>query len=189
MPNHVANIIRAKPHVLARILDPENRVDFELILPMPEGIHRGGHTRGEHYPNGSWYDWCPKNWGTKWNAYGQNGGQKNPSELRFDTAWNPPQPVIEALSKEFPDEEIRVAYADEDTGYNLGVYAMRNGQIVREHPLTEGSLEAENLACLICHGMTSKQWSDEWGCEPEERAGELDEHFDPFDLIKDPADD
>ena len=38
MPNHITNIIKASPAVLAALKGPESLVDFNSIIPMPEGL-------------------------------------------------------------------------------------------------------------------------------------------------------
>ena len=68
-----------------------------------------------------WYDWRCAKWGTKWNVchYRHQGG-----EVWFETAWSHPWPVLEALSRQFPDCVFAVSYADEDIGSNAGAYDM-----------------------------------------------------------------
>lgn len=46
----------------------------------------------------TWYDWCPKNWGTKWNAYEVT---VEDNTITFDTAWNDPAPIIKLLLEKF----------------------------------------------------------------------------------------
>lgn len=75
-----------------------------------------------------WYDWSIKYWGTKWNAY--NYGTRMPSDtnINFDTAWSAPHPVIEGLSKLFPDITIIHKWADEDCGNNCGIAEWLDGE-------------------------------------------------------------
>ena len=68
-------------------------------------------------------------WGTKWNAYDHDIDQIDNGFIKFDTAWSHPDEVLKALSLKFPSEEIRVEYADEDTGSNCGYYTIINGCI------------------------------------------------------------
>lgn len=76
-----------------------------------------------------WYDWNQKNWGTKWNAYGQPdcGFAEDIIEFRFETAWSHPNRLIEALSRRLPTVTFGVKYADEDIGSNCGTYRIRSG--------------------------------------------------------------
>ena len=67
----------------------------------------------------TWYDWCIKNWNTKWNAYGfDKCDDKN--VLSFQTAWSAPVPVIDKLAEKYPDLLIVHKWADEDIGNNCG---------------------------------------------------------------------
>ncbi|ATB63310.1 hypothetical protein [Pseudomonas mosselii] len=70
-------------------------------------------------------------WGTKWNAYSQKIDVEGCS-LSFDTAWNTPVPVFEALSALHPTEEITVVFADEDIGSNCGTLKLKGGELVEQ---------------------------------------------------------
>ena len=71
--------------------------DFNKIVPMPAS------------ENENWYEWRWENWGTKWNA---SDICVDDTIITFETAWNPPCPVIQKLSEIFPDVPI-VHYYDE----------------------------------------------------------------------------
>ena len=102
-----------------------------------------------------WYNWCCDKWGTKWNAC---DSQKTDWGFTFSTAWSTPEPVIRALSEEFPTVTFSVEYADEDLGGgNCGVYSYENGELVYQE---QGTYE---FACNI------------WGYEPEEEEVEDEE--------------
>nr|WP_269145043.1 hypothetical protein [Pseudosulfitobacter pseudonitzschiae] len=77
----------------------------------------------------SWYDWSIKNWGTKWNAYQATDSN---GVLRFQTAWSTPMPIWHALAAKFPDETIKIEYADEDMGQNCGTIYLRGGDVISE---------------------------------------------------------
>lgn len=47
--------------------------------------------------------------------------------LSFNTRFFHPFPVIVALSRRFPDELFDVSFAEENFGYNTGLYTIRNG--------------------------------------------------------------
>lgn len=78
-------------------------------------------------------DFARKEWGTKWNAYNSNI-QKD--QLIFQTAWSAPIKVIIALSKQFPNEEITLTYADEDIGNNCGRIIFNAGELISNNSLT-----------------------------------------------------
>lgn len=94
----------------------------------------------------NWYDWACKNWGTKWGAY--NGVIHSENCCTFDTAWSTPVQAMETLSKKFPNVTLHVEYADEDFGYNVGKYTLKDGDGDAEIP-EGGSLEALEMAMNI----------------------------------------
>ena len=43
----------------------------------------------------TWYEWCIREWGTKWNAcHAEVGGSSDLLEYTFDTAWDAPRPLV-----------------------------------------------------------------------------------------------
>lgn len=103
---------------------PEKVIDFSLIVPEPENIEQGGcpHAPMDLRPGGAYIDedgqervcWCAwnvDNWGTKWNAYShthyalrflETWGTKEVYgrvDLRFETAWNQPTPILRAIEE------------------------------------------------------------------------------------------
>jgi hypothetical protein len=115
---------------------------FNLIVPPPENIEKGGcngkHEEGEV----CWYNWNLENWGTKWGAYSHDHyGQRLLREysrtgegqvygrvdLTFDTAWSQPTPIFAAIEQRwdvavhcvsqdeggFPDTEYGDPYGEE----------------------------------------------------------------------------
>jgi hypothetical protein len=100
------------------------------------------------YGHQDWYSWSTSNWGTKWNAYSQNSDEGS-NEISFETAWGTPYPVIEALSRKFPEAVFSLRYADEDFGHNVGEYTFQAGDLVEETTPEGGSNEAYELAADI----------------------------------------
>jgi hypothetical protein len=82
-----------------REVDP-SRGNPEVGKVLYENIQKYG------FP--TWYEWACRNWGTKWNAAESSLDCPCPCvvHVRFSTAWCAPLPVIEALSRMFPDAEI-----------------------------------------------------------------------------------
>tara|TARA_E500000305_G_scaffold111360_1_gene123000 strand:+ start:304 stop:723 length:420 start_codon:yes stop_codon:yes gene_type:complete len=91
-------------------------------------------------PNGKWdYDWCCKNWGTKWDAYNHGGGDSRVLiedegdeilRINFLTAWGPPTPILNKIGFKFGDKinycrwfyrdeaDMFCGYLDVDVGIN-----------------------------------------------------------------------
>lgn len=71
-------------------------------------------------------DWYKANWDTKWNSY---DFELTDDGCKFDTSWTHPFSIIKKLSEMYPNDEMEVKYADEDIGYNLGHYKIKNSHI------------------------------------------------------------
>ena len=108
----------------------------------------------------TWYNWCIKNWGTKWDAYDQdlNLNSDVNATISFSTAWSAPHPVIEKISEKYPDLSIEHKWADEDIGNNCGYRTYSNGEITEEvyYDYATDGKEAERFACEL------------WGYDPDE---------------------
>jgi hypothetical protein len=126
MPNNVRNKLifnTEEDYLNARELlwteeEPDGPgVDFNILIPQPEGIYRGNMSKQDHitYPI-NWYDWNTNNWDTKWNAY---DSEDLPDEfaIAFTTAWSPPYPVIVALANKLNTIGLTHAYVCEHTEY------------------------------------------------------------------------
>ena len=80
----------------------------------------------------AWYDWRNRSdtWNTKWNSYDSeyDGG----NEVIFKTAWDAPHPIIEKLSKIYPDVTITHEWANEDIWQSCGRRTYLGGEIINE---------------------------------------------------------
>jgi hypothetical protein len=99
------------------------------------------------YGHRDWYSWSNANWGTKWNAYDTHENEDD--GIYFQTAWSNPYPVMEALSRKYPDVIFHVRFADEDFGSNVGEYSLQNGEVISENIPEGGSEEAYEMAADI----------------------------------------
>lgn len=115
--------------------DPEV---FELGRQYYENIRQYGCT--------TWYDWCIKNWGTKWNAYECVAWDKSMDQLSFYTAWSGVPTILEALSKRFSGMEIEYRWADEDIGNNVGWMVYEAGTVVEDLSPGDDTKEAYEQA-------------------------------------------
>lgn len=91
-----------------------------------------------------WYDWNVDNWGTKWNAYDQPDERNATDTMYFQTAWSAPRPIISKLAEMFPDVEINLWYADEDSGCNTG-HIIHKGGLSRDERFANESAKAYDL--------------------------------------------
>ena len=95
----------------------------------------------------SWYGWCNKNWGTKWNA--SNTRYTDEITLLFYTAWCAPLPVVKKLSEMYPEITIHHSFADEDFGSGVGEVDFKGGEVVAEEIPEPFSSEAIEMAAEV----------------------------------------
>ena len=105
----------------------------------------------------TWYEWCYEHWNTKWNAYECLTVDPMERKLEFLTAWASVPPIIEAISRKFPDALITYRWADENIGYNVGEVVLQGGHYLEDRSPVEGSKEAFELAADIM-GEDPEDW-------------------------------
>lgn len=136
----------------------ESPFDFDRVVPYPEHLreldrlaeewHRKNPppwgeevwaSRPKDGYNQGGYEWCWKNWGTKWNAkdvevgdaetWRAGGGAEHARvEVNFATAWSPPKPVIERASARFPELTFDLRYFERGQGFN-GKFVCEKGAV------------------------------------------------------------
>jgi len=78
------------------------------------------------FPDGKnddrWYHWNISNWGTKWDACNVEIDYCDDSqiEMRFDTAWSPPEPICARLREMFKD--IHISWFYDEPGMEFAGY-------------------------------------------------------------------
>ena len=140
-------------------------IDFNRIIPQPDDIFQGElSTEAREKSHGrNWYDWSIENWGTKWNALDfEDTGNNN--IISFQTAWSFPFPVILAIKDNLIvpnnlDVTMRIAYADEDIGNNLGAVLI-NKDSINLADFEEGSPSAINFSKIVWNNDTSVEFSN-----------------------------
>lgn len=90
------------------------------FCPFKDGFNSGG------------YQWCVKNWGTKWNSCNatKSANTINNGLLCYDfsTAWSPPTPVIVKMSEKFPSLYFTLKYWESGMGFK-GTFEVERGVI------------------------------------------------------------
>lgn len=168
MPNHVQHNIEFEgpadqvTALLNYIKGEEegNLFDFNTVIPMPDALK--GTTSPcpaddelvKLYGHSDWYGWACDVWGTKWGAYDTALTEDG---LRFQTAWSTAPKVFVKLSELFPEVQMRIDFADEDIGSNVGQFTYKGGELLVE---LIGDMED---ACRI------------WGYDYEEYKAEQEE--------------
>jgi len=96
--------------VLEQKLNPDGSVFYETYN-FPDGKN-----------DDRWYHWCIDNWGTKWDA-GEvdiEMSDYDSLEITFNTAWSPPEGVVEKLREKYPELSFQCFYDEpgmEAAGY------------------------------------------------------------------------
>ena len=149
MPNYCNNVveIQGPQHILKTLVD--HKLDFQKIHPYPPELDITAGREGaddspeqkalvaaeesnlEKHGYRNWYDWCVANWGTKWNAGGDNDAMQvdydedvadqGTALFQFDTAWAPPLGVLEKLMDTHPELSIECRYHEPGVGF-FGVW-------------------------------------------------------------------
>ena len=104
---------------------------FHSFITLPDGTDKevylgthgvvGGEEVGKEDIN--WYNWNMAHWNTKWDACDvevgvarypdPEGTHISSIHISFNTAWSPPEPVFDAISKTFPELTFQVWFEEE----------------------------------------------------------------------------
>lgn len=113
-----------------------------------------------NYECATWYEWCYRNWGTKWNACSNE--QEDEDTILFETAWSNPEPIMLKLSEMYPEVTIEHWWADEDMGNNDGYRIYEGGNITEDSCCENGSSDAYEIY-VKCWGENKCLYKDEEG--------------------------
>lgn len=102
--------------------DQYSTYDFTLLHEMPADE-----------PN--WYEWCNRNWGTKWPPTeilrNDDQSKEQYAEFHYQTAWCPPNELWEKISSLYPNLAFMNRYEEQGNGF-FGATLFCNGQTVQE---------------------------------------------------------
>jgi len=141
MPNHVSHVFTITgeseniQNFISRCISKDGEFNFSSLVTKPEILDRtiSGITNEmqtaeykaiekeaiETTGFNNWYNWCIENWGTKWNAYNTFYDHNDDFiQFEFDTAWSCPEPIFNALAKQYPTMKFHGYAIDE--GYGFG---------------------------------------------------------------------
>ena len=150
MPNYCNNVVEIRGPAASVKPLVDHKLDFMKIHPYPKALDITAGREGPDdspeqkalvaaeesnlakYGHKNWYDWCVNNWGTKWNAGGDNpdmmvdydydeDGDTVIALFQFDTAWAPPLGVLEKLMDTHPELSIECRYHEPGVGF-FGVW-------------------------------------------------------------------
>jgi hypothetical protein len=141
MPNHCQNrinihcdTVKQAKEIKDFLHSEETCFDLSKILPEPnydkvEVLPTFPDIKGNNEPvkkDEAWWDWRVQNWGTKWNTYDDElCYEEDDTTLyyTFDTAWSPPEPVIEALRNIYTEDMgVSISAWFDEPGMEIGGY-------------------------------------------------------------------
>ena len=157
MPNHCNNTlgVAGKTEEVEKFVEFVTNKDldkkgdeyqiFKNLMPMPKELEGTTSPSKEinkelikKYGSDNWYDWCYKNWGTKWGDYDTSKSElmksvsnKKESYVHFyyDTAWAPgSDELCNALSIQFPELNFNLYYEEQGMGF-AGQVKIKQGAI------------------------------------------------------------
>jgi hypothetical protein len=64
-------------------------------------------------------------------------------DIRFSTAWSPPTPIIEELSRRFPKVKFTLEYVDEGGGFDAESDFLAGKEIASRDRLPKGTQSTE----------------------------------------------
>lgn len=159
MPNHVEQdlIITGNTELIKEFIEfareDDNILSANKFIPYPEQYRildelghrlsklaidakgRGISTIFTDGFNSGGYEWCCKNWGTKWGLYSatiisSKFTNKNGRVKYFcKSAWSPALPVFDAMSKKFLDLKFDIKYFERGMGFQ-GHYTCYHGDTI-----------------------------------------------------------
>jgi len=167
MPNWCQNllIVRGSESDVAGFIDAamdrKSMLSFEKLRPMPESEEQqmeesaGGlieqleSSMPGGYKNPGWYHWRVANWGTKWPTDNVQLERDDPetASYSFDTAWSPPEELVEFIGKKFPKLRFELQYYEGGCDF-AGILEMRNGQKYRQVNGTCHEMEPQLSNCF-----------------------------------------
>ena len=159
-------LVREYHHALADLEQQKSALtpkEYAANLRQCEGLYRKkriadpetwalgekAYSNIQRFGSPTWYEWCNRNWGTKWNAYGFPPLEKNSDTMEFYTAWDSVPKIISLLSKKYPEQTITYRWADEDIGHNVGEFTIKDGEVIDINVPEGGSREAYEMAAEI----------------------------------------
>ena len=154
MPNHCSCDLRinGNPEDIQFFFDAvkgnDKPIDEDQLIPYPERfkkldeeakIHNDhvqktgvGNYMTDGYNSGG-YEWCLKNWGTKWGMYSfsEVTHYQKSAKVTFSSAWRPPLPLVLKMSELFPKLKFSLRYYEQGSAFK-GLYRTKAGQVLEE---------------------------------------------------------
>jgi hypothetical protein len=126
MPNWCKNSLSVKGE------KQEVKRFYEKGLETSPGRNNGTWNLYPYYPYpGEWnYDWCCKNWGTKWNILMDEYDEAKIADEKFvaafHSAWTPPVEWLKKVQKDYPKLQFELTYNENGMQYKGRAYTVCN---------------------------------------------------------------
>ena len=121
----------------------------QMTDPETWALGEQAYNNIQQFGSPTWYEWCNRNWGTKWNAYEFRPLREDDHTMKFFTAWDSVPKIIALLSKKYPEQTITYRWADEDIGQNVGEFTLQDGKVIGINVPENGSRKAYEMAAEI----------------------------------------
>lgn len=103
----------------------DNTIDGTEYGQLKDGVNH--QDRPKDGFNSGGYEWCVKNWGTKWGFYETTLSEsKNSLKYTFKTAWSPATPLIHKMGIMFKTLDITLKYYECGMAFK-GTYHIKDG--------------------------------------------------------------
>jgi Ferredoxin-like domain in Api92-like protein len=126
-------------------------------------------------PN-NWYDWNIEHWGTKWDvidcssSFWKSDKTEN-IELSFNTAWSPPEPIINEFIDICRKKKLNLSwYFEEEQGWG-GRVIVKDGEVfISEWDIPESHEDYEEIGkeCVCMWNPEAEYWFDDCPNKEEE---------------------
>jgi hypothetical protein len=126
--------------------------DYDALTNVEKLVHQDWKVwhKKNPYPrvkdgyNSGGYDWCCKHWGTKWGICDPvlATAAEDHLEYNFQTAWAPPEPLIEKMSADFPRLEFELHF-DCEIGDGSGDIIYKAGEEVSRDEYSNAESEED----------------------------------------------
>jgi hypothetical protein len=130
----------------------------------------------DNYGATHWYDWCVKNWGTKWDVDGQLISDDGALSYSFESAWSPPSEGLREISAKFPELVFALEYFENGMCF-AGKIVFQNGDVIEDdYRQWNTKEELEEIRDCGCFDFVSSEAEilleqmAEWEAEDAERA-------------------
>lgn len=124
----------------------DNAIVTSNFIPYPKKFEQQDTDAREYHKKHGWgkdspkdgfnsggYNWCVKEWGSKWGISNAElvDDTKESLQYSFDSAWSPVRPVVTKMGELFPELEFRYTYFECGCQFN-GQLIVEKGKVTSD---------------------------------------------------------